>query len=256
MSFDPALAWDSLPALLRGALVTLGVTLPVLLIGAVLALPIALARLSTGRSAGLAAAGYVAVFRGTPSLVLLYLIYSGLGHLEWVRQSPAWLVLRHPYPCAVLGFALVHSAYVAEILRGGLAAVPRGCLEAGTALGLSPARLLLAIRLPMALRLALRAYQNEVIIIIKATAAVSAVTLTDLTAAANEIFYVTYDPFTPLLTAAAIYWAVINLVRAVFGFADGHLNGHLSAARPSVSRIASRTRPSKSVYSLRTRSAD
>ena len=256
MSFDPVLAWESLPALLRGALVTLSVTVPVLALGLVFALPIALARLATNRSAGLAAAGYVAVFRGTPSLILLYLIYSGLGHVDWVRHSPAWLVLRHPFPCAVLGFALVHSAYVAEILRGGLAAVPKGCLEAGTALGLSPGRLLFAIRLPMAMRLALRAYQNEVVIIIKATAAVSAVTLTDLTAAANEVFYVTYDPFTPLLTAAAIYWAVINLVRAGFGWADGLLNRHLSADRYQVPRVDGRTKLSSSARLLRLRNAD
>ena len=92
----------------------------------------------------------------------------------------------------------------------------------------------------MAARLGLRAYQNEVVIIVKATAAVSAVTLTDLMAAANEIVYLTYDPFTPLLTAAALYWVLINLVRAGFARADARLNVHLAPAG-AVTRPAFRT---------------
>jgi His/Glu/Gln/Arg/opine family amino acid ABC transporter permease subunit len=234
--FDPALAWASLPQLLRGAAMTLAVTGPILLFGLALALPVALGRLSANPWCARAAAAYVAVFRGTPSLILLYLVYSGLGQLEVVRASPLWLVLRHAYPCAVLGCALVHSAYVAEILRGGLAAVPPGVAEAGAALGLSPWRLLFAVRLPLAARYALRAYQNETIIIIKSTAAVSAITLVDLMAAANEIFYLTYDPFTPLLAAAGIYWVMINLVRAAFAAADRRFNAHLAPMRPAAAR--------------------
>jgi His/Glu/Gln/Arg/opine family amino acid ABC transporter permease subunit len=225
--FDPALAWQYLPQLLRGAAMTIGVTVPILIIGWLLAIPVAIGRLSRNRLAANLAFIYVAIFRGTPSLVLLYLIYSGLGHIELVQQSFLWPVLSHAFPCVLIGFGLVHSAYVAEILKGGLAAVPIGVVEAGTALGLSPMRLFFAVRLPMAMRIALRAYQNEVVIIIKSTAAVSAITLTDLMAAANEVFYLTYDPFTPLLTAAALYWIMINVVRGGFNVADKHFNAHL-----------------------------
>ncbi|MCS0504879.1 ABC transporter permease [Ancylobacter mangrovi] len=226
--FDPQLALESLPALLRGALTTIALVVPILALGFLFAVPVALGRLSARRLFAAPAFAYVAFFRGTPSLILLYLIYSGLGFIPAVRASFLWPVLSHAFPCAVIGFALVHSAYVAEILKGGLAAVPPGIVEAGKALGFSPVRLFLAIRLPMAVRLALTAYQNEVVIIIKSSAAVSAITVTDLMAAANEVFYVTYDPFTPLLSAAAIYWVMINAVRAAFAMADRRFNAHLA----------------------------
>jgi len=233
MIFDPHLAWQSLPQLLRGAAMTITVTVPIVLLGLTLAIPIALARLSHRRPLRAFAVAYVVIFRGTPSLILLYLIYSGLGNIEAVRASPLWIVLSKAYPCAVIGFVLVHSAYVVEILRGGLEAVPTGLIEAGQALGLSPRILFWKVRLPIALRYALRAYQNEVLIIIKSTAAVSAITVVDLMAVANEIFYITYDPFTPLIAAGILYWAIINLVRAGFDLADRRLNAHLFAARPA-----------------------
>jgi len=230
--FDPHLAWQSLPQLLRGAAMTIMVTVPIVALGLCLAIPLALARLSHYRWLRAFAAAYVVIFRGTPSLILLYLIYSGLGNIEAVRASPLWIVLSKAYPCAVIGFVLVHSAYVVEILRGGLEAVPVGLIEAGQALGLSPRTLFLTVRLPVALRYALRAYQNEVLIIIKSTAAVSAITVVDLMAVANEIFYLTYDPFTPLIAAGMLYWGIINLVRGGFDLADRRLNAHLFAARP------------------------
>lgn len=233
MIFDPALAWSSLPQLLRGAAMTVMVTVPIVVFGVCLAIPIAVARLSQRKPVRAFAAAYVVIFRGTPSLILLYLIYSGLGHIEAVRASPLWIVLSKAYPCAVIGFVLVHSAYVVEILRGGLEAVPRGLIEAGQALGLSSRTLFWQVRLPVALRYALRAYQNEVLIIIKSTAAVSAITVVDLMAVANEMFYLTYDPFTPFIAAGILYWVIINLVRGGFDLADRRFNGHLFAARPT-----------------------
>jgi His/Glu/Gln/Arg/opine family amino acid ABC transporter permease subunit len=229
--FDPALAWSILPQLLRGAAMTVMLTVPIVALGACVALPIALAALSHRRMARLFAATYVVIFRGTPSLILLYLIYSGLGHIEAVRDSVFWIVLSKAYPCAVIGFVLVHSAYVVEILRGGLNSVPHGLIEAGEALGLSPRELLWNVRLPVALRYALRSYQNEILIIIKSTAAVSAITVVDLMAAANEVFYLTYDPFTPFIAAGILYWIIINLVRGGFDIADRRYNAHLIAAR-------------------------
>jgi arginine/ornithine transport system permease protein len=239
MIFDPALAWASLPQLLRGAAMTIAVTVPILLFGGLLAIPIALARLSARRPVRAFAAAYVVIFRGTPSLILLYLIYSGLGHIEAVVASPLWIVLSKAYPCAVIGFVLVHSAYVVEILRGSLEAVPRGLIEAGQGLGLSPRALLWQVRLPIALRYALRAYQNEVLIIIKSTAAVSAITVVDLMAVANEVFYLTYDPFTPFIAAGMLYWVIINLARTGFDIADRRFNAHLFvAAKPAQARRA------------------
>ncbi len=229
MTYDVDLAWQYLPHLLYGALVTLSVTLPVMALSAVVALPLAYARMSRNRFLSSFAALYVIVFRGAPSLILLYLIYNGLAQLDAIRNGVLWFFFSSAYFCAVLGFTLNHSSYVVEILVGGLRAVPAGLVEAGEALGLKPRQVLLRIRLPLAIRYGLKAYQNEVLIFMKSTAAVSAITLMDLMAAANEVFYLTYDPFTPLLTAAAIYWVMTNTMRLAFDLLDRRLNRHLSA---------------------------
>jgi ABC-type arginine/histidine transport system permease subunit len=118
---------------------------------------------------------------------------------------------------------------VTEIVRGGLQSVPRGLVEAAAALGIEPRDVFLRIRLPLAIRYGLKAYQNDVILLTKATAVVSIITVVDLTGAANAVFYDTYDPFTPLLTAAVFYWVLINAIRVGLSRLDAWLNVHLAA---------------------------
>ncbi len=229
MHFDPQVAWDSLPKLLAGTATTFAVLLPVLVIGLLLAIPVALARFKPGVRSVLASA-YIGFFRGVPSLVLLYLIYSGLPQFSLVRDTLLWHFFSNALLCAWVGLALTHSGFMAEILRGGLAAIPQGTLEAAATLGLKPHQILFRLRLPLAARYVLRAYQNELLIMVKSTAAVSAITLVDLTAAANTVFDYTYDPFTPLLTAAAIYWCITNAIRLGFSAADRKFNRYLVRA--------------------------
>jgi ABC-type arginine/histidine transport system permease subunit len=128
-----------------------------------------------------------------------------------------------------------------EILRGGLLAVPAGLTEASAALGISPRQAFANIRLPLALRYALKAYQNEVLMFTKGTAVVSVITVPDLTANANQVFFDTYDPITPLVTAAAFYWVLVNALRIGFQRLDRTLNRHLAAEeqrrlRPAIAR--------------------
>ncbi len=242
MSFDFALAWDSLPALLNGAWMTVLITASVMAVGAVLGFGMCLVRMSRNRVLAAVGAAYVAVFRGAPSIVLLYLVYAGLPQLSVVRDTPLWVLFASPLFCAILGLGLNHSAYVVEILRGGLSAVPPGPVEAALALGLSPRLVFVKVRLPIAVRYGLKAYQNEVLIFLKSTVAVGAVTIADLTGAANEIFSMTYDPFTPLVTAGAMYWALTNSLRLGFETLDRRLNRHLAAgvpdSRPATARRA------------------
>jgi arginine/ornithine transport system permease protein len=226
MHFDIQVAWESLPTLLAGTATTFAVLVPVLILGLLLALPVALVILKPGAKS-LPAAAYIAVFRGVPSLVLLYFIYSGLPQFSVVRDTFLWKIFSNAYICACLGLALTHSGFMAEIIRGGLAAIPTGTIEAATTLGLKPWQILFRLRLPMAARSVLRAYQNDLLIMVKSTSAVSAITLIDLTAAANTVFDYTYDPFTPLLTAAGIYWCITNSIRLGFAAADRKLNRHL-----------------------------
>ncbi len=230
MTFDFALARENMPALINGAGMTLLVTFTVMAVGAPLGLLVAFARMSKRRPLAAFGAAYVAICRGAPSLILLYLIYNGLAQLDIVRHGWAWFLFQHAFFCVVIAFALNHSGYIVEILRGGMEAVPAGLLEAAAALGLSPRQILWKVRLPIAVRYGLKAYQNEALLFMKSTAAVSAVTLTDLTAAANEIFYLTYDPFTPIITAGVIYWIINFVMRTGFGWIDRRLNRHISAA--------------------------
>jgi His/Glu/Gln/Arg/opine family amino acid ABC transporter permease subunit len=227
MNFDPALALSILPSLLRGAGITLGIVAPVLGVGFLLALPVALARMSGREWLSWSAWLFVLFFRGTPALVLLFMIYNGFAVVPAVRGSFLWAVFVDPYYCAVIGFTFNHAAFLSEILRGGLDAVPKSVTEAGRALALSRTQLLFLIRLPLAMRLGLSAYQNEVILLTKGTAAVSAITLMDILGAANEAVATTYDPFTPLICAAAIYWAIVQLLREAFGRIEKHAQRHL-----------------------------
>jgi arginine/ornithine transport system permease protein len=229
VKFDLVLAWHSLPALCHGLIVTIALAALVPMLGIVLSVPLALARLSRWKVLSWPAAVYVIFFRGTPGMILLFFVYFGFGQIFGARDGFLGALFSNAFLCAVIGFALNHSSYVTEIIRGGLQSVPRGLVEAAAALGIEPRDVFLRVRLPLAVRFGLKAYQNEVILFTKATAVVSVITVVDLTGAANQIFYDTYDPFTPLLTAAAFYWVLVNLIRIGLARFDAWLNPHLIA---------------------------
>ena len=204
--------WGEVPALLQGLLVTLELTVLTLLIGLLLALPVALAR--NHRSAPLRwlAVAFVFLFRGPPVLALLYMLYYGLPQWAWLRDSWAWFLLRDGFTCAVVAFSLNSAAYVAEILANALRAVPVGEREAGLAAGFGRWGLLRRIVLPHVARLALHNYGNEIVFVIKGTAVASLVTVVDLMGVAQQVYSRTYDPFTPLLAAGAIYFVLVLMV--------------------------------------------
>ena len=244
MKFDSALALRSLPDMLHGLLVTIALAASVVALGLLIAIPLALARNSRHPVLAWSAATYVIVFRGTPAVILLFFVYFGFGQVFGARDGFLGALFSNAFLCAVLGFTLNHSSYVTEIMRGGLLAVPKGLVEAAAALGIEPRDVFLRIRLPLAIRYGLKAYQNEVILFTKATAVVSVITVVDLTSVANNIFYDTYDPFTPLLTAAAFYWVLVNLLRIGLARFDAWLNAHLMAdeGRSQVIAVHSTTR--------------
>ncbi|MFP3559618.1 ABC transporter permease subunit, partial [Paraburkholderia sp. SIMBA_049] len=106
------------------------------------------------------ARAYILVCRGSPLLIQMFLVYYGLGQFGVIRESFVWPLLREPYVCAVLSLALCTAGYTAEILRGGLMAVPVGQIEAAHAYGMSPWQTLTRVRLPIAARLALSGVGN------------------------------------------------------------------------------------------------
>lgn len=180
-------------------------------VGAVLALLLALLRASSRVGATVVGA-YVFVLRGSPLLVQLFLVYYGLSQFPAVRGSVLWPFLRQPFWCAVLALSLNTAAYGSEVIRGGLRAVPPGPVEAARALGLSGVRLYRLVVLPLALRQALPAYGNEVVIMVKSTALASVVTLMELTGIAHNIIGETFRAFEVFLCAGAIYLALNSLI--------------------------------------------
>lgn len=198
---------DTMLRLLAGLPLTLSLAGVSIAAGLVLAVGLTVAR-QASPALGWFVRGYVHVMRGTPLLVQLFLIYYGLSQFVDVRQSSLWPFLRQPYWCAILAFTLNTAAYGSEILRGGLQSVPPGVTEAGKALGLSRIGLYRTIILPLAVRLALPAYGNEMIIMVKSTALASIVTLMDVTGIAHEIIADTFRAFEVFGCAGAIYLAL------------------------------------------------
>lgn len=209
--FDFTAVIPHLPQLLLGLASTLLVSLSAIALGLVLGWAICLGL--TGRRAWLrrGCAVYVSFFRGTPLLVQLFLVYYGLAQFDAVREGPLWPYLRSPYWCAVLTMTMHTAAYIAEILRGAIQAVPPGEIEAARALGMSRAKTMFYIVLPRAARIGLPAYSNEVILMLKASALASTVTLLELTGMARTIIARTYLPV-EIFFAAGMFYLLIAFI--------------------------------------------
>jgi len=203
---------ESLPQFLAGAWLTVQLTALAMAAGTTLAFPLALMRLSPRGWLRAPAYGYVFFFRGTPLLVQIFLVYYGLAQFAAVRDSLLWPLLREPYACAVIAFALNTAAYTAEIIRGGMLSVPRGEREAARALGFSLWQELRLIVLPRAVRQALPAYGNEVILMLKGSALASTITLLELTGVARTLIARTYLAVEFFALAGLVYLLLTLLI--------------------------------------------
>lgn len=199
---------DHVLALLDGARLTVELVTLSCAAGLVLAVPLGVARASPAWWIKGLPWAYTFFFRGTPLLVQLFLVYYGLAQFPAVRASALWPVLREPYWCALIAMTLHTAAYVAEILKGAIRAVPIGEIEAARALGLSRWQVHRLIILPRAARLALPAYGNEVVLMLKGSALASTVTLLELTGTARTIIAKTYLPVETFVAAGMIYLAL------------------------------------------------
>lgn len=215
---------EMLPKLAEGAVLTLELLALSGLIGLCIAVPMAIARVSRSPWLNVPPRLYIFFFRGTPLLVQLFLVYYGLSQFEAVRNSAFWPVLREAYWCAVITFSLHTGAYITEILRGAIQAVPPGEIEAGRALGLSPAQVYRSVILPRAVRIAIPAYGNEVILMLKASALASTITLLDLTGAARTVYAKNYLPIETFLTAGAFYLIITYVLTIMIKVLEHRLN--------------------------------
>lgn len=209
MNWEVIIKW--LPRLAQGATLTLELVAIAVIAGLILAIPMGIARASWHWPVRALPYAYIFFFRGTPLLVQLFLVYYGLAQFDAVRQGPLWPYLRDPFWCAVVTMTLHTAAYIAEILRGAIQAVPVGEVEAARALGMSKWKALFYIVLPRAARIGLPAYSNEVILMLKASALASTVTLLELTGMARTIIARTYLPV-EIFFAAGMFYLVMTFV--------------------------------------------
>lgn len=194
-----------LPRLAQGATLTLELVAIAVIAGLLLAIPLGIARSSRLWYVRTLPYCYIFFFRGTPLLVQLFLVYYGLAQFDAVRESALWPYLRDPFWCATATMTLHTAAYIAEILRGAIQAIPPGEIEAARALGMSKPKALFYIILPRAARIGLPAYSNEVILMLKASALASTVTLLELTGMARTIIARTYLPVEIFFAAGMFY---------------------------------------------------
>ena len=135
MDFD--LMITSFPKLLGATVVTLKLLSASLFFGLFLGLFFAILRLNKNIFINKFAYGYSYIFRGTPLLVQIFIIYFGLGQIEYLRTTFLWLILKEPYWCAIIAFTLNTGAYTSEILRSAFQTIKPGIIEAGKSLGIS-----------------------------------------------------------------------------------------------------------------------
>jgi octopine/nopaline transport system permease protein len=219
--------WEGLLVLLPGVPKTLQLAFLSTGLGAVLALVLALMRLSGFRPLDWFARGYLFVFRGSPLLVQIFLIYYGLSQFPEVRQSIFWPLLRDPFWCAIIALTLNTAAYGSEVIRGGLLSVPHGQLEAARACGMSGFLLFRRITLPLAVRQALPAYGTELILMVKATSLASIITIMEITGLAARLVSETYRVIEVFAMAGAIYLAINFILTRIIHGLEHWLTPHL-----------------------------
>ena len=203
MDFD--LIINSFPKLLFASITTLKLLSVSLFIGLFIGLFFAILRIKNNIILGKIAYGYSYTFRGTPLLVQIFIIYYGFGQVELIRESFLWVILKEPYWCAVIAFALNTGAYTSEILRSAFQTIKPGFIEAGKSLGVPNKLIFYKIQIPIAIRQSLPAYGNEIILMLKGTSLASTVTLMDLTGVAKYIISTTFKPIEVFIIAGSIY---------------------------------------------------
>ena len=218
MNFE--LIITSFPKMLGAAAITVKLLAFSLAIGLFIGLFFAVLRLNKNIFINKFAYGYSYLFRGTPLLVQIYIIYFGLGQIEFIRSTFLWVILKEPFWCAIIAFALNTGAYTSEILRSAFQTIKPGVIEAGKSLGISNKIIFYKIQIPIAIRQSLPAYGNEIILMLKGTSLASTVTIMDLTGVAKHIISTTFKPVEVFILAGSIYLFMTFIVHNIIKFLE------------------------------------
>lgn len=209
---------DNLPALMSGVALTLFLTAIALVFGVCIALALSLMKESHSKLARRFVSGLLFFVRGTPLLVQLFLVYYGLGQFEALRHSVLWVALSQPMVCALLVLSVNTGCYTSVIFTGAIRAVPKNYYQAAAALGMSRGLTLRRVILPRALQIALPAYSNEVLIVLKSTSLASVITLMEIMGVTQDLISQTYDTLYWYAVAGALYLILNVIIILVFRF--------------------------------------
>ena len=213
--FDSTVITHNLPSIAHGLLITLGTWAAGVAIGLLLGFAIAVVQLFGSQAVRGVLRAYIEVFRGTPFLIQLFLLYYG---------GPNFGITFEPMTAGVLGLGLYGSAYFAEVFRGGFQSVPRGHLEAAECLGLSRWQAIVRVQLPQMLLIIVPALTNLIIILSKETAVLSIVTVPELTFVLTGIGSESFAFVETLLVLCVCYLALVELTSRVGSWAEGRLS--------------------------------
>jgi len=217
---DLELMLKSVPKLLFATIITLKLLIPSLTAGLVLAVIFSIMRISKNKFLFYFSYIFSNIFRGTPLLVQIFIIYYGLGQIEYLRSTIFWVVLKEPFGCAMLALSLNTAAYTSEILRSAFETIKVGYVEAGQSLGLSRKKIFYKIKLPLAIHQSLSAYGNEIILLMKGTALASTVTLMDITGVAKNIISTSFKPIEVFIVAGSIYLCLTFVIQYLIKIAE------------------------------------
>jgi len=195
-----------MPALLQGTVVTLEIWIVCITSGAVLGIFLALGRIYGNKVIYSAVTAYIEVFRGTPQLVQMFVIYLGLPDIG--------IVLR-PIVAAMVAIGLNTAAYQAEYFRGAIQSVQRGQMVAARAIGMTRLQAIYHVILPQALRIVIPSWSNEAILELKMTSIAFAISVVELMAQAKTIGFRTFRYFEIFMLAALIYYILVSVVSFV-----------------------------------------
>jgi cystine transport system permease protein len=209
------LFYRALPLLEKAVVVTLGLGFSAFFFGCVLGLLVALARISPYRPLRWLAFSYVSIFRGTPLLIQILLIYFGL---------PSYGIVIGPIPAALLALSLFAAAYLSENFRSGILAVDKGQWEAAWTMGMGYWKTLFRVILPQALRIALPPMGSRLIGLMKDTSLASTVTVVELTRVADQIGATTFRYMEMFLMVGAIYWFINQVLTILQTWLESRLS--------------------------------
>ncbi|CFU83897.1 cystine ABC transporter permease [Yersinia pseudotuberculosis] len=209
------LVLDSAPFLLKGAWLTLQLSLGGMFLGLLLGFMLAMMRLSHFWPFSLISRFYVSIFRGTPLIAQLFMIYYGL---------PQFGIELEPMPAALIGLSLNTAAYTSETLRAAISSIEKGQWEAAASIGMTRWQALYRVILPQAGRTALPPLGNSFIGLVKDTSLAATIQVPELLRQAQLITSRTMEVFTMYLAASLIYWIMATLLSALQNRLEAHVN--------------------------------